>query len=78
MGNFLSLAKRWGGYNPTGKPVPAPEPIKAQPKACEREIVEEWHGKRVHPQDSTKPAHMEKPASSDVPSVAASVPMQSR
>ncbi|MEK7684717.1 MAG: hypothetical protein AAB466_04790 [Verrucomicrobiota bacterium] len=23
MGNFLSLAKRWGGYNPQGKPVAA-------------------------------------------------------
>jgi hypothetical protein len=28
MGNFLSLAKQWGGYNPNGKPVPEPEEIK--------------------------------------------------
>ncbi len=25
MGNFLSLAKEWGGYNPRGKPVSPPE-----------------------------------------------------
>jgi hypothetical protein len=24
MGNFLSLAKAWGGYNPKGTPVPGP------------------------------------------------------
>lgn len=27
MGNFLSLAKQWGGYNPAGKPVPLPPPM---------------------------------------------------
>jgi GMP synthase-like glutamine amidotransferase len=27
MGNFLALAKEWGGYNPKGKPVPRPEPL---------------------------------------------------
>jgi hypothetical protein len=27
MGNFLKLAKEWGGYNPRGASVPAPEPI---------------------------------------------------
>lgn len=26
MGNFLRLAKAWGGYNPEGKPVAPPEP----------------------------------------------------
>jgi hypothetical protein len=26
MGNFLRLAKEWGGYNPDGKPVPEPKP----------------------------------------------------
>jgi GMP synthase-like glutamine amidotransferase len=29
MGNFLGLAKAWGGYNPRGKPVPRPEPRSA-------------------------------------------------
>lgn len=28
MGNFLALAREWGGYNPEGKSVPRPEPIK--------------------------------------------------
>ena len=27
MSNFLAAAKRWGGYNPRGQPVPPPEPI---------------------------------------------------
>jgi hypothetical protein len=27
MGNFLALAKEWGGYNPNGKPIPRPEPL---------------------------------------------------
>ena len=27
MGNFLSLAKQWGGYNPAGRIPPAPEPL---------------------------------------------------
>jgi len=27
MGNFLDLARQWGGYNACGKPVSAPEPI---------------------------------------------------
>ncbi|MCS7306501.1 MAG: hypothetical protein NZ602_15500 [Thermoguttaceae bacterium] len=27
MSNFLKAAKRWGGYNPNGKPVPPPEPL---------------------------------------------------
>ncbi len=27
MGNFLSLARQWGGYNPNGQPVPPPEPL---------------------------------------------------
>jgi GMP synthase-like glutamine amidotransferase len=27
MGNFLRLARQWGGYNPRGKPVPAPQPL---------------------------------------------------
>jgi hypothetical protein len=30
MGNFLRLAKAWGGYNPDGKPVQAPEPHPAR------------------------------------------------
>lgn len=30
MGNFLSLAKQWGGYNPNGKPVAEPEEIKQE------------------------------------------------
>ena len=25
MGNFLNLARRWGGYNPQGKPVAPPD-----------------------------------------------------
>jgi len=29
MGNFLTLAKQWGGYNPHGKAVP--EPTAASP-----------------------------------------------
>ncbi len=29
MGNFLSLARRWGGYNPNGKPVAAPPALPA-------------------------------------------------
>jgi hypothetical protein len=35
MGNFLRLARDWGGYNPRGKPVPLPEPI-ASPKSASR------------------------------------------
>jgi len=27
MGNFLALAREWGGYNPKGKSVPRPEPL---------------------------------------------------
>jgi hypothetical protein len=27
MGNFLSLAKQWGGYNTSGQPVPCPRPL---------------------------------------------------
>ncbi len=27
MGNFLGLAREWGGYNPKGKPVPLPVPL---------------------------------------------------
>jgi len=27
MGNFLSLAKAWGGYNPKARPVPAPDSV---------------------------------------------------
>lgn len=27
MSNFLTAAKRWGGYNPKGKPVPLPETL---------------------------------------------------
>lgn len=27
MSNFLTAAKRWGGYNPKGKPVPPPEAL---------------------------------------------------
>jgi len=27
MGNFLDLAKDWGGYNPRGRPAPAPKPF---------------------------------------------------
>ncbi len=26
MGNFLRLAREWGGYNPQGPPIPVPEP----------------------------------------------------
>ena len=26
MGNFLGLARQWGGYNPRGKAIPRPEP----------------------------------------------------
>jgi hypothetical protein len=27
MSNFLDLARRWGGYNPRGRPVPPPRPV---------------------------------------------------
>jgi len=29
MGNFLSLARSWGGYNPRGKPLDPPRPLRA-------------------------------------------------
>jgi len=32
MGNFLSLAKTWGGYNPKGKPVAAPSKLAGGPR----------------------------------------------
>jgi GMP synthase-like glutamine amidotransferase len=28
MSNFLTAAKRWGGYNPNGEPVALPEPLR--------------------------------------------------
>jgi hypothetical protein len=28
MGNFLALAKAWGGYNLAGRAVPEPEPVR--------------------------------------------------
>lgn len=31
MSNFLSLAKNWGGYNPSGKAVSKPEPAQPEP-----------------------------------------------
>ncbi len=33
MGNFLSLAKRWGGYNPNGQAVPTPDVLPAAKSA---------------------------------------------
>ncbi len=47
MGNFLSLAKQWGGYNPEGKSVPQPRASSrptstrsaSQPAACAAVIV---------------------------------------
>ena len=43
MANFLSLAKKRGGYNPNGKPVPMPEPWPASRSA---ETTKEGWGSR--------------------------------
>ncbi len=36
MSNFLSLAKKWGGYNRNGEAIPTPEPLEEEPQCIDR------------------------------------------